>query len=115
MQTIFLEFKREAGNLAANGTDVTFYLDGRWGAARQRTEIWNRISDLRRRANSPYRNQLFVGYTFAGGRSACIYSMKDPDPPAWAMERECTCATRPGWPDQCPRHAGYVEPKKVTR
>lgn len=86
-QTVFLEFKHQPGNLAANGTDVVFHLDGRWSAETTRNRILNKVAELRAGyRGSAYRKQLFVGYTYAGGRSAAIRGMADPFPPIWFAE-----------------------------
>lgn len=85
--TIFLEFKHEPGNLSANGTDVTFFIDGRWSAETTRHRILDRVQELRMGPRgSAYAKQLFVGYTHSGGRQGAIRAMADPEPPAWFCE-----------------------------
>lgn len=87
MQTIWLEFKHKTGNLAANGTDVTFYIDGRWSWNTTREMIYSRVEELRD-IYPKYKDQLFVGYTVQGGREGAIHSMPDrDDPPEWARKQ----------------------------
>ena len=88
MQTIFLEFKHEPGNLAANGTDVTFFIDGRWSWATTEDRIHQRVDELRTKhpRGSAYAKQLFVGFTYSGGREGAIHGMVDHNPPAWFLE-----------------------------
>jgi hypothetical protein len=86
MRTIFLEFQHANGALAANGTDVIFYLDGRWGTKRQQQEIYKRVEELRR-IRSKYTRQLFVGYTFAPDfHDSSIIKMSDPNAPTHTPE-----------------------------
>jgi hypothetical protein len=84
VKTIWLEFKHENGALAANGSDVTFYIDGRWSPSTTKRQIWGRVAELR--AERPkYRDQLFVGYSVAGHSNMGVQqNMGDLDPPAWA-------------------------------
>ena len=63
MQTIFLEFKGESGNLRAFGTDVIFHLDGRWSASTRVMKIQDRVAQLRKDWPGKYDNVLFVGFT----------------------------------------------------
>lgn len=88
MQTIFLEFQHEAGNIAANGTDVTFHIDGRWSWSTTRYKIEERVAELRD-ASSKYRKQKFVGFTYSqqpfhSGSGGAIHTMTDPNPPEWS-------------------------------
>jgi hypothetical protein len=92
MQTIALEFRHENGALAANGTDVLTYLDGRWNNASRVDHIWRKIEELRSGPfGSRYRNQHFVGFTRMGvnysGREPQV-EMSDPEPPAWVPRAE---------------------------
>lgn len=82
MQTIALEFKHENGALAANGSDVVTFLDGRWNNASKVNHIWQKIEELRK-LRSKYNNQHFVGYTRLGANSDRLVTMSDPNPPAW--------------------------------
>lgn len=85
MQTIALEFRHENGALAANGTDVVTFLDGRWNNASKVNHIWEKIAQLRA-LRSKYNDQHFVGYTRLGNsdyREGPHVSMSDPNPPAW--------------------------------
>lgn len=86
MQTIALEFRHENGALAANGSDVVTFLDGRWNRNSQTDHIWAKIAELRELRGSKYKNQHFVGYTTLGvnysGREPQVH-MSDPNPPAW--------------------------------
>ena len=88
MPMIALEFRHQPGNLAANGTDVLMYLDGRWGTARRREAIYAKVAALREgpRRNA-YRNQHFVGFTVMGtgdySRPEPHVKMSDREPPAW--------------------------------
>lgn len=82
MQTIFLEFQHSNGALAANGTDVTFYIDGRWRRDTTEKKIRARVSALRQGPRgSALSNQLFVGYTKSG--SDKLIPMQDTNPPLW--------------------------------
>ena len=87
MVTIFLEFKHEgAKGLAANGSDVTMHLDGRWGQARRAQEVWNKVHELRHsnpRAEA-YKKQLFVGYSISGYAGELHVRMYDRTPPDWS-------------------------------
>lgn len=88
MQTIFLEFKHENGALAANGSDTTFYIDGRWSWSTTVNKIHERVEQLRELRGSKYKNQLFVGFTYSqqpfyNGSGGAIHSMSDPNPPKW--------------------------------
>ena len=87
-QTIFLEFKHEPGNLAANGTDVTFYIDGRWSWSTTEQKIHERVDELRTKNPrcTAYAKQLFVGFTYAGGREGAIRGMVDHNPPQWFLD-----------------------------
>ena len=84
-QAVALEFRHESGALAANGTDVITYLDGRWNNASKVNHIWREIERLRK-LRSKYNNQHFVGYTRLGvnysGPEPQV-NMSDPEPPAW--------------------------------
>lgn len=87
MQTIALEFRHENGALAANGTDVITFLDGRWNNASRVNHIWWKIEQLR---SGPfgrrYQNQEFVGFTRLGENyqgAMPQVTMSDPEPPAW--------------------------------
>jgi hypothetical protein len=91
VQTIFLEFKHENGAIAANGTDVIFYIDGRWKWSTTEQKIYERVSALR---SGPfgvkYSKQEFVGFTYSqqpySNRSGgAIRSMKDRVPPTWRL------------------------------
>ena len=84
MQTIFLEFQHENGALAANGTDVTFYIDGRWRRDTTEKKIRARVSALRQVPGSKYGKQLFVGYTKSG--SDTLVPMRDTNPPVWKFK-----------------------------
>lgn len=88
MQTIWLEFKHENGAVAANGTEITFYIDGRWNMQTTHRKIREQVNLLRQTRGSRYSNQLFIGYSkprvYNGNGSEKIYYMKDPEPPAWA-------------------------------
>lgn len=89
-QTIYLEFKHQNGALAANGTDTTFYIDGRWSWATTARKIHERVAELRKGPfGSRYSQQLFVGFTYSqhpyyNGKGGAIHSMHDHNPPAWA-------------------------------
>ena len=89
-QAIALEFRHENGALAANGTDVVMYLDGRWNNASKVNHIWREIERLRK-LRSKYNNQHFVGYTRLGvdyrGPEPQV-RMSDPNPPAWVPRME---------------------------
>ena len=64
MRTVALEFERPDGGLAALGTDVIFYVDGRWSRATTHRKMRERADEiLRRRKNNDLR---FVGYTVLG-------------------------------------------------
>jgi hypothetical protein len=100
VKTIFLEFRHENGALAANGTDVTMHLDGRWGFQHQLDAIADRVHWLRTAHPfaSRYQKQLFVGYTISGRPGELHVGMADNDPPEWAAkaaeaEREKARAT----------------------
>ena len=84
-QAIALEFRHENGALAANGTDVITYLDGRWNNASKVNHIWQKIEELRA-VRGKYNNQHFVGYTRLGvnysGPEPQVH-MSDPNPPHW--------------------------------
>lgn len=84
-QAIALEFRHESGALAANGTDVITYLDGRWNNASKVNHIWREIERLRK-LRGKYNDQHFVGYTRLGvnysGPEPQVH-MSDPNPPAW--------------------------------
>ena len=84
--TIALEFRHEPGNLAANGSDVVTFLDGRWGAARRTDHIYAKLAELRELSGSNYVRQHFVGYTTIGvnyaGKEPQV-RMSDPNPPHW--------------------------------
>lgn len=84
-QAIALEFRHQAGNLAANGTDVIMYLDGRWNNTSRVDAIWNKLAELRK-LRGKYNNQHFVGFTRLGvnysGREPQV-EMSDPNPPEW--------------------------------
>lgn len=87
-QAIALEFARESGNLAANGSDVVMYLDGRWNNASKVNAIWRKIEELRSIRGSSFVNQHFVGYSrlgsgFSFSATAPQVRMSDPNPPAW--------------------------------
>ena len=84
MQTIFLEFRHENGALAANGTDVTFFIDGRWSSHTKFEKIYERVAQLRSSAavGRKYRNQLFVGYSVSQSNATC--AMTDRNKPEWA-------------------------------
>lgn len=87
METIWLEFKGEGGNLRAFGTEVTFHIDGRWSAMTRVAKIQERLAELREAFPAKYGDVLFVGYTSQGARNACIHSMTDPQPPRWFTSR----------------------------
>lgn len=104
MQTIYLEFRHQNGAIAANGTDTTFYIDGRWSWTTTVLRIHERVSALRSGPfGSRYSNQEFVGFTYSqqpfyNGKGGAIRTMMDPSPPAWAcakckmvLEEQC-CA-----------------------
>ena len=84
--TIALEFRHEPGNLAANGSDVVTFLDGRWNNASRVDHIHRKVAELRELRGSKYKNQHFVGFTRLGvnysGREPQV-EMSDPNPPAW--------------------------------
>lgn len=82
-KTIYLEFKHRPGNLAANGSDIVTFLDGRWKWDTAEQHIRERVEYLRQLRGSKYTEQLFVGFTYAGGREGAIRSMTDHNPPAW--------------------------------
>ena len=86
MQTIALEFRHENGALAANGTDVITFLDGRWNNASKVDHIWEKIAELRK-LRSKYNDQHFVGYSRLGNSdysTPCPHvNMSDPNPPHW--------------------------------
>lgn len=89
MQTVWLEFRHENGAIAANGTDVTFYIDGRWSWATVVEKIHDRIAELRE-TYPKYQKQEFVGITYSqlpfyNGSGGAIHTMRDPKPPAWAV------------------------------
>lgn len=87
MKTIFLEFKHEGSDgLAANGSDMTMHLDGRWGQTRIANEVWDRVYELRNRnpKSESYKKQLFVGYTISQYPGQLHVRMYDRTPPAWA-------------------------------
>jgi hypothetical protein len=92
MQTVWLEFQHENGAIAANGTDTTFYIDGRWKWETTREKIEERVSALREGPRgSAYRKQKFVGIThsqmpFYNGKGGAIQTMRDPNPPEWAVK-----------------------------
>lgn len=91
MQTIFLEFKHENGALAANGTDVIFYIDGRWKWSTTAEKIYERVSALRSGPRgSAYEKQEFVGFTYSqepfhSGKGGAIHTMPDRKPPTWKL------------------------------
>ncbi len=91
-RTVFLEFKHEPGNLAANGSDITFFIDGRWSWQTTVDRIHDRVAEIRRSSPraSAFSGQLFVGFTYAGGRGGAIKSMVDHDAPRWFHELEDT-------------------------
>jgi hypothetical protein len=95
MQTVWLEFKREgATQLAALGTDTTFYIDGRWSWNTTRERIYSRVEELRD-TYPHYREMLFVGITYSqhpfyNGKGGAVHTMKDRDnPPEWAKCDSC--------------------------
>ena len=85
MQAISLEFRHESGALAANGSDVVMFLDGRWNNVSCVNAIWGKIATLRS-SQSKYNKQHFVGYTRLGvdyrGDMPQI-KMSDPECPSW--------------------------------
>ena len=85
-RTIALEFRHQNGALAANGSDVVTFLDGRWNRNSQTDHIWRKIAELRK-LRSKYNDQHFVGYTILGtgdyARKTPHVSMSDPNPPEW--------------------------------
>lgn len=86
-QTIALEFRHENGALAANGSDVVTFLDGRWNHNSKLDHIWNKVAELRAGPfGSRYQKQHFVGYTRLGenyrGNGPQI-QLSDPNPPTW--------------------------------
>lgn len=92
MQTVWLEFKREgATQLAALGSDATFYIDGRWSWVTTLDRIHERIAELR--ATWPkYNDLLFVGITYSqtpfyNGKGGAVHTMQDPNPPEWARKQ----------------------------
>jgi hypothetical protein len=96
MQTVWLEFKREgASQLAALGTDTTFYIDGRWSWATTLDKIHERIAELRSHLpadRNKYNDLLFVGitysqYPFYNGKGGAVHTMQDPNPPEWARKQ----------------------------
>lgn len=81
---VWLEFMHENGAVAANGSDITFFIDGRWNHTTLMDKVYERVSALREGPfGSRYSNQLFIGWTYAGGHDAAIYSKRDLNPPAW--------------------------------
>lgn len=94
MQTIFLEFKHENGALAANGTDIIFYIDGRWSWSTTVEKIQERVAALRSGVRgSALSKQLFVGFTYSQhpfhpDKGGAIHTMIDRNPPEWAVEKE---------------------------
>lgn len=85
---IFLEFRHANGAIAANGTDVTTTLDGRWNAASRAAEIYRKLEELRSGPfAAKYRGQHFVGFTYAGRSDYRSdrpdATMSDPNPPSW--------------------------------
>lgn len=65
MKTIFLEFERTStGLLAALGTDVTFYRDGRWSEATFHRKCLERAEELLTRRG--WEGLRLVGYTMPG-------------------------------------------------
>lgn len=90
MPTIYLEFQHEAqhasGSLAANGSDIVMFVDGRFGPYRRDANIYEQVERLRSLPGSRYRNQLFVGYSKP--RNHRLHPMTDPNPPAWAIKKE---------------------------
>lgn len=109
MQTIFLEFKHSNGALAANGTDVTFHIDGRWSWSTTKLKIEERLIELRAKhpQAAKYANQLYVGYThsqepFHNGWGGAIKFMRDPNPPEWALGKCAVC-----FPKECVHHGAY--------
>lgn len=90
MQIIYLEFQHENGAIAANGTDVTFHIDGRWSWSTTREKIEERVSALRSGPfGSKYSKQKFVGFTysqlpFSNRSGGAIHTMTDPNPPEWS-------------------------------
>lgn len=93
MQTVWLEFKRHgADQLAALGTDTTFFIDGRWSAQTTKDKINERIFELRKMWPQKYGNLLFVGIThsqmpFYNGKGGAVQTMQDPNPPEWARKQ----------------------------
>jgi hypothetical protein len=89
MQTIWLEFRHENGALAANGSDVTTFLDGRWNFDSCLDAVHKKLADLRKE-RSKYNKQLFVGYKIAGldNRKDIDVLLPDPNPPEWAVEQK---------------------------
>lgn len=88
MKTIFLEFRHENGAIAANGTDTTFGIDGRWKPSTAHERIHDRVAELRRGPFGPkYRGQKFIGFTHAGINAGTehVFEMEDRDPPPWAQ------------------------------
>lgn len=81
MATIYLEFRHQAGNLAANGSDIVTWIDGRWSESRKAEEIYAKVEELRK-FRGGYNKQKFVGYSFP--RSTSIHGMEDRNPPEWA-------------------------------
>lgn len=89
MPTIFLEFSHDSNypELAANGTDVIFWIDGRWKADTVDDKVHQRVAELRaQQVTAGLKGQLFRGYTVSrssGGNSRLV-EMRDWDPPVWA-------------------------------
>jgi hypothetical protein len=98
VQTVWLEFKHENGAIAANGSDTTFYIDGRWKWETTRDKIEERLAKLRSGPRGfAYSKQLFVGITYSqapfyNGKGGAIHSMSDPNPPAWALVNSQTAS-----------------------
>jgi hypothetical protein len=95
MQTVWLEFRREnSTQLAALGTDTTFYIDGRWSWNTTVEKIHDKLFGLREgHYGGKYRDLLFVGITYSqhpfyNGKGGAVHTMKDPNPPEWARKQD---------------------------
>jgi hypothetical protein len=97
VKAIFLEFSHDSNypELAANGTDVIFHVDGRWSAETTDTKIHERVAELRKPERSPFRRQVFRGYSRSGDAGHRLHQLRDWDPPVWA--RPETRDPRMGW------------------
>jgi len=89
VKTIWLEFQHENGAVAANGTDVTYYIDGRWSFTTTTENIYQRVAELREShpSRDRFRKQLFLGYT-ESGTAYQLKKMADQNPPEWVTKQK---------------------------